>query len=157
MDCCTPTENPEARETCPSCEKPGVRVEAITLKALLNASGLRRGIPAAPRFCATPTCPVVYFGVDLTFSEADLSVRVHAKHQCEDDVQVCYCFGHTPGLMREELVRTGKSTAFASISAEVRARRCACEVKNPKGSCCLGDVKRVEQRLAAETAGMDQP
>lgn len=150
MDCCTPTEIPGARETCPSCEKSGVRVETITLKALLNAEGLRRGIPPAPRFCATPTCPVVYFDGDVTFSEAHLSVRVHAKHQSEEDVHVCYCFGHTPGSMREELKRTGNSTVFATVSAEVRAHRCACEVKNPKGSCCLGDVKRVEQRLEAE-------
>lgn len=148
MDCCTKPDDEGARDTCPSCNATGVRVDMITLKALLNPRGLRRGIPSTPRFCATPTCPVIYFGAGVTFAEEDLSVRVHAKHPHDDEVPVCYCFEHTPGSMREELERTAKSTAFATISAEVRARHCACEVKNPKGSCCLGDVKRIEQRLA---------
>ena len=31
-------------------------------------------------------------------------------------------------------------------------RRCACEVKNPKGSCCLGDVTRVESAIVERVA-----
>lgn len=152
MNCCTPTHEQGTRDVCPACHTAGVLIDTITLKAVLNANGLRRGIPAGPRFCATPTCPVVYFGEDVTFIEQDLMVPVHAKHANQDDVRVCYCFDHTPQSMREELVRSGESTAFASITTEMRAGRCACEVRNPKGSCCLGDVKRVEQRLVAELA-----
>ena len=152
MNCCTQTQAQEqpSREQCPSCGTTGILLDAITLRALLNANTLRRGIPAHPRFCAAPACAIVYFAAAVTFAEDDLIVQVHAKHDDADDVQVCYCFGHTPGSMRDELLRTGRSTAFATITSDVRAGRCACEVKNPKGSCCLGEVKKLEQRLTAE-------
>ncbi len=37
---------------------------------------------------------------------------------------------------------TGKSTVAERITTEVKAGHCACEVKNPSGKCCLGDVTR---------------
>ncbi len=41
-----------------------------------------------------------------------------------------------------EIRSTGKSTVAERITAEVKAGNCACEVKNPSGKCCLGDVTR---------------
>jgi len=66
-------------------------------------------------------------------------------------VPVCYCFGYTPPKIREE----GK-IASQTIAAEVKAGHCACEVKNPKGVCCLGDVARVERLMAVELVGADR-
>ncbi len=125
----------------------GSSVDPITLKALLTPDGLRRGVPPAPRFCANPTCDVVYFdrSVPVLFSENDLTVLVHAKHPEDDDVPACYCFGYTPRRIREEIGSVSKT-----ITAEVKAGHCACEVKNPKGVCCLGDIAKIERRLAAE-------
>jgi hypothetical protein len=122
-------------------------VDVITLKALLSGEGLRRGVPPAPRFCATLGCPVVYFdnAVPIVFEEALVTVTVHAKHPGDGSVPVCYCFGHTPETIRHELASTGRSSASETIAAEVKAGHCACEVKNPKGTCCLGDVSMVER------------
>jgi hypothetical protein len=53
---------------------------------------------------------------------------------------VCYCFGVTEGEIQRELVEKSRSTAGERITALVKAERCACEVKNPEGSCCLGNV-----------------
>ena len=124
-------------------------MDPITLKALLTAAGLRRGVPPSPRFCSTSSCSIVYFdnAVPVQFSENDVTVAIHAKHP--EDVPVCYCFGHTPQTIREEMNRTGASTATETISVEVKAGHCACEVRNPKGSCCLGDVSRVEREAHA--------
>ena len=150
--CCGPTgstEKVQASELCPSCGAKGTNVDPITLKALLTPEGLRRGVPPAPRYCATAACTVVYFdnGVPVLFHERDLTVPVYAKLPERDDVPVCYCFGHTSGTVREEIMRGGTSTATKTITAEVKAGRCACEVKNPRGTCCLGDVARVERRV----------
>lgn len=136
-----------AVEVCPSCGEKGTTVEMITLKALLTPDGLRRGVPPNPRFCTAATCDVVYFdnSVPVVFRESELVVPVHAKHPDDADVPVCYCFGYTPGSIRDELKRAGKSSAMKAITAEVKAGHCACEVKNPKGVCCLGDVSRVER------------
>ena len=133
---------------CPSCAQAGTPVDRITLKALLTADGLRRGVPAQPRFCGKAECPIVYFDVDsdVTFTEAELTVRVYAKHPNDADTPVCYCFGVTVAAM----VNGHGRELRESIAAEVQAQHCACEVKNPKGGCCLGDLVRLERGREAE-------
>jgi hypothetical protein len=133
---------------CPSCGEGGAAVDRITLKALLNADGLRRGVPAQPRYCGHADCPIVYFDVDgdVTFTEADLTVRVYAKHPNDAEMPVCYCFGVSVGAMANGRARELRE----SIAAEVKAQHCACEVKNPKGGCCLGDLVRLERGVEAE-------
>lgn len=140
-----------AGEFCPACGTKGARVEPITLKALLTAEGLRRGVPPAPRYCANATCPVVYFdkAVPVAFDERDLTVPVQAKHPESDEIPLCYCFGHTQQTIRQEIVRSGRSTATATITEDVKAGHCACEVRNPKGACCLGEISKAERRLLA--------
>ncbi len=138
-----------ASDACGTCGSKGLSVEPITLKALLTPDALRRGVPNDPRFCPTDDCPVVYFdhGASRTFTENDLTVPVHSKHRHDEDVLVCYCFGLSPGTIRREIEQTGSSTASKMIAAEVNAGHCACEVRNPKGRCCLGDVAKVEREV----------
>lgn len=132
---------------CPSCTQAGAPVDRITLKALLTGDGLRRGIPAQPRFCGTADCSIVYFDVDggSTFTEADLSALVYAKHPNDADTPVCYCFGLSVGTMRANARELRES-----VAQEVQAGHCACEVKNPKGGCCLGDLVRIERGPQSE-------
>jgi hypothetical protein len=40
----------------------------------------------------------------------------------------------------EEILDTGKCTSPQWITAEVKAGNCACEIRNPQGFCCLGNV-----------------
>lgn len=141
----------ESAPQCPKCAQGGAAVERITLKALLTPDGLRRGVPAHPRYCATADCPIVYFDVDgqVTFTEADLVVPVYAKHPGDPDVPVCYCFGVNAGSVCDaERARETREM----VTDEVQAGHCACEVKNPKGACCLGDLVRLE-RGKEHTAG----
>lgn len=132
---------------CPRCGAEGSRVSAITLKALLSSEGLKRGIPGAPRFCGTPGCEIVYFdnAHPAAFEQALVTVAVHAKHPDDGSVPVCYCFGYSPETIWNELASTARSSASTTIAAEVKAGHCACEVRNPRGVCCLGDVLRVER------------
>ena len=136
---------------CPSCTQAGVAVDRITLKALLTADGLRRGIPAQPRYCGNAACPIVYFDVDgdVTFTEADLTVRVYAKHPNDAETPVCYCFGVSVGAMANG---AGARELRESVAREVQAQHCACEVKNPKGGCCLGDLVRLERGREMEVS-----
>jgi hypothetical protein len=74
-------------------------------------------------------------------------VRVGVK-EIEDPLSVCYCFGFTRQDIWDEICDTGKSTVAKRITAEIEAGRCACEVRNPSGKCCLGDITRaVKDRL----------
>ena len=94
------------------------------------------------RFCSTPTCRVVYYGPGNAFDRVAVVVPVFQKEP-EGDRTVCYCFDVTEGHIRREIAETGCSTAAGRITALVKAERCACEVKNPQGSCCLGNLATV--------------
>lgn len=144
--CCSPG----TAESCRSCGGPGQTVDRITLKALLTPDALRRGVPESPRFCATRECPVVYFDSrsQVAFTELDVVVPVYAKHPYDMSVPVCYCFQVTPGDIAAE---DPMGSSRKMIAAEVKAGHCACEVRNPKGSCCLGDVLRAEQLASANS------
>ena len=137
----------ETPTRCPMCGGIGAVVARVTLKALLTPDGLRRGVPEEPRYCGAAECPVVYFDADasVTFTEADLIVPVYAKHTGEASVPVCYCFGVTAGEMRDA---DRASELREMVAAQVRAAHCACEVKNPSGRCCLGDLVRLERGAA---------
>lgn len=98
-------------------------------------------------FCAGSNCPIVYFtaGGDVIDKSA-VRVRVGLKEK-DAPRPVCYCFGHTVESMREEWDRTGRSTAMASITAKVKEGECRCEILNPEGICCLGQVNRIVKGL----------
>jgi len=129
-------------------------VGRLTLGALLKADR-RAQIPNQPEccFCNTPTCEVVYFAPGrVLFRKDDLSVQVGLKEPNDPAVPVCYCFGWTPEKIRAELAATGSSTVIDQIKAQVKAGNCYCEVTNPQGSCCLGNVaKAVQQATVSVT------
>lgn len=142
MSCCD-VQAAVADGICRECGVKGVQVPVMTVKALLTADGLRAGVPQAPRFCASAACSVVYFDdvSERRVSESELTVRVHAKHPEDPSVPVCYCFGYTLGAVR----KTPTGTVSDHVRGEVETGHCACEMKNPKGTCCLGDIIRIER------------
>ncbi|MBI3327087.1 MAG: hypothetical protein HYZ81_10360 [Nitrospinae bacterium] len=127
-------------------------MDSLTLKALLIVSlTLLRDVEY--RFCRTPDCPTVYYSVDglQRFEEKDVRERVYQKHPTDDAVFVCYCFRHTVGSIEAEFAKTRTSTVVAAITAGIQAGQCACEIRNPQGSCCLGNAGSVAQHLEAQT------
>jgi hypothetical protein len=92
------------------------------------------------RFCRSPDCDVVYYHADgEQLRKTDLCVRVSIK-EAEESAPLCYCFGFTCSMLLEELRIHGCTTIPERIAAELRAGNCACEVRNPQGSCCLGNL-----------------
>lgn len=142
-----------AKTLCPNCRQPGKSIDTITLKALL-AVPLRELRPVEFRFCRTPDCPTVYYSADgqQQFAEGALRERVQQKHPTADDVFVCYCFQHSPASIRAELLATGRTRVVEQITAGVKADQCACELRNPQGSCCLGNVRATIRTLETELA-----
>jgi len=137
---------------CPKCGGLGKTVQRITLGALLKPESRSR-IPIQDEFCfcRTPDCEVVYFRAnEVLFQKDDLTVPVGPKEPGNTKTPVCYCFGWTPEKIQAEIKETGKSTAIDQIKAQVRAGNCYCEVTNPQGSCCLGNVSQaVKQALVS--------
>ena len=136
--CCTLKPDSQPTPThCPECRRPGRDVGRITLKALLLPQALKRLSAPEHRFCSTPECPVVYFGHGEVLVREDLSVPVFQKEPAGART-VCYCFAITERDIRRELAESGRSTVSERVTELVKAERCACEVKNTQGSCCLG-------------------
>lgn len=134
---------------CPAAGRRGKPVPLITLRSLVVPE--RASVIEGREwfFCDLPDCDVVYFTADgRTLDKGALKVRVGLKEK-EAPRPVCYCFGHTVESIREEIRRTGRSTVMASIKEKVEASECSCEVLNPRGSCCLGEVNKVVKEALA--------
>jgi hypothetical protein len=142
-DCCQLRVEPDvARCVCPSCGRPGRAVEEITLRALLKPEALSRRSESEHRFCPTPTCPIVYFGKDETFARAEVGAPVFQKETGSSRI-VCHCLAIEEDTIRAEVAGRGTSASAERIRALVEAGACACEVRNPQGTCCLGNVASV--------------
>jgi hypothetical protein len=150
--CCTVKPARVSTATaCPECQRAGRSVERITLKALLRPAALERLSAPEHRFCASASCGVVYFGQDEVFRREDLLVPVFQKEP-EGGRTVCYCFAVSEDEIRREVEASGRSATAVRIKTLVQAERCACEVRNPQGSCCLGNVTAVAKAAEAVAA-----
>jgi hypothetical protein len=161
MDCCDLTQgtNSNARAersaddppqadngVCPVCLAKGRSVDLITLKALLTATALKRLQPTSYRFCPSRDCHVVYFAGESVFNTDDLRVPVWQK-SASSSVPVCYCFEHSEESIRAMMDGNAEKGPVGEIKRLVQEGRCACEVRNPQGSCCLGNVTQVVERI----------
>ncbi|GAC1701155.1 MAG: copper chaperone Copz family protein [Candidatus Acidiferrum sp.] len=125
------------------------QVDVLTVKSLIRKLPLGWSNDQY-YFCEAPDCDAVYFPSNRQapiFRREDLLVRVGTKEKA-DPIPVCYCFGFTRKDIHDEIAVIGQSTIADRITAEIRAGNCACEVKNPSGKCCLGDVARVVKGYA---------
>ena len=138
-------------KTCPQCHQSGKPVQGQTVKAMLLVS-LREVQDGEYLFCKTKTCPVVYFTLNggQVFTIDQVRERVYQKEPDADEVFVCYCFRHTVGEMRQ--ASSAERTALVDdINTGIQAEQCACDLRNPQGSCCLGNARGLIKRLEAVT------
>ncbi len=144
--CCsfTPAVSAPTRAECPISKTSSHKVSRGTLEHLLKPEKVASLQNAQYYYCIDPKCKVVYFSNDNIpyFTVDDVTVKVFAKDP-GDDVAVCYCFDWTRGRIKNEIQQTGTSTAPTQIVRAIKAANCACDIKNPKGECCLGDVDAV--------------
>ena len=144
----TTTSVPGQEAICPTNQQLGKKIDAVTLKALL-ALPLNELRPIDYRFCRASNCPTVYYSVDGTqvFQETDLREKVYQKHPQDDDILVCYCFQYTIKDVKLEVERTGNNIIVEQINRGVQAGLCACDIRNPQGSCCLGNILQIVRSM----------
>ena len=144
-----------ARTACSRCGSHGAAVDALTVKALLTEVALRRlATEYQYYFCPDPMCSVVYFSLDGTvYTTNDVRVLVWQK-QPAGGRTICYCFDENEASMAREVVETGQCAAVHRVRDHIAAGRCACEVRNPRGACCLGDVMKAVIRIETERASV---
>lgn len=154
-DCCKPVVFEGKTSSCLSCGHVGKPIKKITVSTMVKSPEfyLRpESLPACDfYFCETPTCSVVYFSSDnrMLFETSDIRVKVWQKEKNRDDVPACYCFNNSISSIKAEIMKSGKSDVLYRIGKEVKEGNCRCEVTNPQGSCCLGNVAKAV-KLAQE-------
>jgi hypothetical protein len=146
-NCCKIPAQPDVARECPSSGTVGKPVDWLTVASLVRG-------PVPPRqefwLCRDPDCQIVYFGSAGEVLEAS-RLRVTPGFKSGSDGLVCYCFEHRKDDIARDLADKGETGILESIRIEVQAGNCACEVRNPSGKCCLGDVQRTINEMKQET------
>ncbi len=150
MESCCKNENIKnsGPSFCSKCHNKGIAVSSETLTSLvkediLNQMKSKEGF----YFCNSSECNVVYFNNDANYniSKEDIKIRVGLKEK-ESPKPVCYCFDWTEERILQQIEENGDTNAVEDITSKVKAGLCDCLHNNPKGRCCLGDVKEVIKR-----------
>jgi len=156
MNCCGASvekEPVQSKESaiCGACGVKAQKVGRITVEHIVKDEYRNQIADTQYYFCHTPDCDVVYFSNETGqyFTRSDVRVRVGLK-ETEDPIPICYCFDFTEAMIRDELIRKGRTVIPNLIAAEIKAGNCACEVKNPSGRCCLGEANKAVKRLMKE-------
>lgn len=139
MECCSKDRLIDIKK-CPFCGDEGTIVKNITPKSILkdNIVGLISD-EKSYRYCKNKNCDISYFAEDQNFHVADMKVK--ATHKDNGlDVHVCYCFNYTRDMILKDIMNNGKSNALKEIKDKMKDPGCFCEISNPQGSCCLGNV-----------------
>ncbi|RRS30175.1 MAG: hypothetical protein P794_08135 [Epsilonproteobacteria bacterium (ex Lamellibrachia satsuma)] len=146
--CCS--TQPKGKMECPVCHKKAKGVLAKTLKHLLTDKA-KATLSSLDGFyyCKTPFCEVVYFRDETVLTQKEMSVIVGLKEGAVP-ATVCYCFNWTKEKIREELQANGKTKALEDIKAKMEDPGCSCEILNPSGGCCLGDVGKAIKEIEKE-------
>jgi len=144
-NCCS--IQPKGKVACPVCGEKAKGVLGKTLQHLLTQEAKQKlSCFDGFYYCKTVTCKLVYFRGDEILTQKDMSVVVGLKEGATP-ATVCYCFGWSKEKIKAELATTGQTTALEDIKAKMQDPGCACEILNPSGGCCLGDVGKAIKEL----------
>lgn len=143
--CCT--SQPKGKEACPLCGALAKGVLAKTVEHMLSDQAkLRLSCLEGFYYCKTPSCEVIYFRDAEILTQKELEVTVGLKEGATP-ATVCYCFDWTIEKIQAELDATAKTTALEDIKAKMKNPGCSCEILNPGGGCCLGEVEKAIKEL----------
>ncbi|MEG3639975.1 putative iron-sulfur cluster-binding metallochaperone [Magnetococcus sp. PR-3] len=139
INLCNPTKPP-----CPTCKNLGSVVKPLTPKHTLKAE-FRSHVNEHGHyhFCESPSCPVVYYDAlsESVFTQDQLINRVTIKDD-HPKTPLCYCFKVLKEDALKELAQQGTTDVIAMIQERMKKHGCQCEKLNPRGGCCLQDIKQ---------------
>jgi hypothetical protein len=116
----------------------------------MNPSALQKIQDQEYWFCNDEQCDVVYFGKDgTTFHTADLREPIWIKNRNRLDLAVCNCFGYSAAHVLNSIF-TISEKASEKIRDYIRRGLCECEIRNPSGKCCLGNVLHLEKESVSK-------
>jgi hypothetical protein len=147
-----PVQELPVQTTCPACGQAGKPIPLETVKAQL-AVILRSTRKVEYLFCKTQSCRVIYFSADgiQTYEVNHIREQVYQKEPENAEVFVCYCFEHRVGEIAAATPER-RAAILDDIKTGIQSGQCACDLRNPQGSCCLGNVRSLLKRLEEESS-----
>ena len=149
QECCgLPQERPGV--VCPKNEKVCKPVGRITVEALIRPDR-RHALTLLPYyFCDSPSCDVVYVSASTehVITKDQLQVRVGTKEN-KDPIPLCYCFDFDKKAIWDDIRFKGRTDIPQIITQRIKAGECRCQVTNPSGNCCLGDIYRAVKEYSS--------
>jgi len=149
QECCgLPQERPGV--VCPKNEKVCKPVGRITVEALIRPDR-RHSLTLLPYyFCDSPSCDVVYVSASTehVITKDQLQVRVGTKEN-KDPIPLCYCFDFDKKAIWDDIRFKGRTDIPQIITQRIKAGECRCQVTNPSGNCCLGDIYRAVKEYSS--------
>ncbi len=142
-DCCTKTASKNAPLSCPEC---GTFCKPVSLKTLLHQLSFPHNMQLKEdrqyHYCHDRDCDTGYFSLGEKIGKQHLKHYQKIQQDC-----LCYCFDISMQQYGAALA-DDESHARAIkdfVSGQARKERCACEIQNPSGQCCLAKFKRLER------------
>ncbi|MCJ8312597.1 MAG: hypothetical protein HRU38_09975 [Saccharospirillaceae bacterium] len=141
MSACCPTPKND-HLPCPSCFQHNKTLSDDTLFHQLCSPHNQLIKIQTFYFCANPNCKIVYYGNEGdSYTQEDCRWLVGQK-QTSTSKMICYCFDITQQVLLDELKTDKKGDIKKFVITQTKAKRCACEIRNPSGRCCLIDFPK---------------
>jgi len=133
-------------------------VNEVTLRSLVEEPVTRDlGTLSDFFFCAGKSCDVAYFAADgRTVDKHRVTVRIGVK-ELQSPRPLCFCFDVTAEDIEEEVQRDGATTIPNMITERCREGLDRCPETNPRGRCCLGDVRQFAKVLGGTSPDKTLP
>ena len=143
-DCCNNSSEDKAVEkkslpkkcACPINEKQYIEVPKKTILQHIKAPWKNILHEKKYYFCEDPNCEVVYFGLKGSIINKSELRTVVGKKEKSDKELVCYCFGVSKALAKQN------PEIKTYVTQQTKEHNCSCDVKNPSGRCCLKDFPK---------------
>lgn len=134
-NCCSTKK--AGKSSCPECEQIQKSVSIETLRHKI-ISPLNQTIDEQNYFfCSNSVCKTVYFGENgKQYGVENIRGEVGQKQTSSSRI-ICYCFDVSAQQVLDEIENTGESASRQFVISQTKAKHCACEIRNPSGTCCL--------------------
>lgn len=133
---------------CPETGTHGKKVDNATIKSMMCES-LREMRDETYYFCDIEDCDIVYFSASGSHIIKTDAVRetVYQKAPENPQTKICYCFQYTVSDVQQAVANHREDGILDDINLGIQEGQCACDWRNPQGSCCLGNVRQLVHKL----------
>jgi len=124
----------KAEGICPKCKSKGKQVSKDSmLHHVDDISYIKEQFDYY--ICKNALCEVVYFNILNEYLYTHLNKEVGYKSFSTSNANICYCYN----IKKQDL----NEHTIGIIETKMDEYPCACEVRNPYGSCCRKEIKKL--------------